>query len=271
MIHLWSEPTAEHADRNMPQEILTRLGSHISIHPWWLARAKYVEKKLQLQFQNKLISVLDVGCGWGVTLKHLEKCGHQVWGLDVGMAALNLLDGPGRRLILGDVENGHIPNEMHGKFDAVLALDVLEHLDFPELAIKNLIKLTRPGGLIIISVPAMMELWSEFDEIQGHRKRYDKKELSYLLESARELEDLRIGYCWPWLVTMARLTRLKKNSDHTHEQIIDPWKIYEKYVKPGPLIVRCLMKFGFRLSERQTMRGKARQGTSILATATRKI
>lgn len=270
MIEIWSEPTAAQADDNMPQEILTRLGSHISIHPWWHARAKIVEKKIQLHYQNKLISILDVGCGWGVTLKYLEKAGHEVWGLDVGIDALNLLDEPGRRLILGDVENGRIPEEMEGKFDAVLALDVLEHLDFPENALKNLIKLTRPGGLIMVTVPAMMELWSEFDEIQGHRKRYEKHELTQLFEKASELEGLQVVYCWPWLVTMAKLTRRKKISGCSHEKIIEPWKIYEKYVKPGPLVVRCLMKFGFRFSERQIMRGTALQGTTILATAIRK-
>lgn len=270
MIQVWSETTTDYADSKMPQEILTRLGSHISVHPWWHARARLVKKIIRLHFGLQLQKILDVGCGWGVTLKHLEAVGHDVWGLDIGHESLKLLDGPGRQLIQADIENGMIPDEMNGNFDCVMALDVLEHLDYPEEAVRNMIQLTRRGGLIIITVPAMMELWSEFDEIQAHRKRYAKHEVLELLEKMDDLKEIQLGYCWPWLVSVARWTRKKNIIQNKNVAEMDKWKTYEKYVKPGPWFYRYLLDRAFRLSENQTLRGKASYGTTILAVAIRK-
>lgn len=57
-------------------------------------------------------------------------------------------------------------------FDALLALDVIEHLDDDRGAVMRMASLLKPGGLAIISVPALPELFSDFDEVQGHRRRY---------------------------------------------------------------------------------------------------
>jgi 2-polyprenyl-3-methyl-5-hydroxy-6-metoxy-1,4-benzoquinol methylase len=145
MITIWSRPSIESAENHMPQEMLTKLGGHIAIHPWWQARARLVSKLISIHLPSGSKRILDVGCGWGVTLKHLEKQGHNVWGLDVGLESLQLLDGEKRNFILGDIENGMIPKQELGKFDVVLALDVLEHLDNPAIALEKITNLTRPG------------------------------------------------------------------------------------------------------------------------------
>jgi len=71
--------------------------------------------------------------------------------------------------------------EMHGDklgtYDAVFALNVVEHIKDDELAIENMIKLLKPGGKIIILVPAYQWLYNGFDVALEHFKRYTKSRL----------------------------------------------------------------------------------------------
>jgi 2-polyprenyl-3-methyl-5-hydroxy-6-metoxy-1,4-benzoquinol methylase len=71
--------------------------------------------------------------------------------------------------------------EMHGDklgtYDAVFALNVVEHIKDDKLAIENMIKLLKPGGKIIILVPAYQWLYNGFDVALEHFKRYTKSRL----------------------------------------------------------------------------------------------
>jgi SAM-dependent methyltransferase len=61
--------------------------------------------------------------------------------------------------------------------DLVSALDVLEHLDDDIQALREFYRVLRPGGLLLITVPAYRFLWSEHDEALMHRRRYVASEL----------------------------------------------------------------------------------------------
>ena len=124
MIECWSKGIA---DQNMAEEILLDLGPLVKRHPWWQARARLTLALLaDLQVRPPAL-VLDAGTGWGVTLLALEESGFRATGLDQSRSALEQLDRPDRRLIEADLNQplpGHAP-----QFDAVLALDLIEHLD----------------------------------------------------------------------------------------------------------------------------------------------
>ena len=269
MIEIWNESSPDHAEEHMPQEILTRLAGHVSQHPWWEARARLVARLIQLKLGRGKRRVLDVGCGWGVTLAYLEAQGHDVTGLDVGRSALQMLDSPDRHLILGDIERGPLPESAIGSFDVVLALDVLEHLDYDTAALKNLAQLVRPGGLVVVTVPARPDLWSEFDEIQGHRRRYVKEQLVGLFSKRPEFDDYHVSYCWPWLIGPARWTRRKGNESNQSVKR-DSWEIYEDHVRPVSWPVRVVMQAMFRFSERRILNRGEKDGTSLMAWAYRK-
>ena len=90
--------------------------------------------------------------------------------MDVSRRTLEQLDRPDRNLVEADLTR---PIDRQVKpFDAVLALDVIEHLDDDRAAVARLGSLARPGGIVIVSVPALPEMYTEFDGIQGHRRRY---------------------------------------------------------------------------------------------------
>ena len=63
-------------------------------------------------------------------------------------------------------------------------LDVIEHLDDDGLALKEAAHVLVPGGVVIVTVPAFMSLWSEHDVLNEHRRRYRRAELGSRLEQA---------------------------------------------------------------------------------------
>lgn len=263
MIEVWSEVGPTCANDHMPQEMLTRLRKHISRHPWWQARARLIARLIHDLLGPGPKSVIDVGCGWGVTLDYLEKQKHVVTGLDIGRNALEEIDQPSRNLILGNIENGPIPKSAQAAFDVVLALDVLEHLDDDRVALAHLLQLARPGGLVLVTVPAGMSLWSEFDDVQGHRKRYERAELENLFAENLELTQSKVAYCWPWLVWPAKLTRKQQKVAD-----ISPLKvrvnIYERYVRAPRWPMNWLMNLIFAMSEKAILRQTNRSGTTLL-------
>lgn len=81
-----------------------------------------------------------------------------------------------------DIEQNH--PELMGKFDTVFALNVVEHIPDHEQALKNAKKLLRPGGKVVILVPAFQFLFNGFDKQLDHQRRYTRKTLQKLIESS---------------------------------------------------------------------------------------
>lgn len=80
-----------------------------------------------------------------------------------------------------------------GQYDTVFALNVVEHIEDHNLAIKNCYSLLKPGGHIIILVPAYMALYNRFDKELGHFRRYTKSSLTQLI-SANQFEIIHARY-----------------------------------------------------------------------------
>lgn len=72
---------------------------------------------------------------------------------------------------------------LFGKFDAVFALNIIEHVENDDLALKNCLKLLRKGGKLVILVPAFMGLYNIFDEGLGHFRRYNRKSLEKIYQN----------------------------------------------------------------------------------------
>jgi 2-polyprenyl-6-hydroxyphenyl methylase/3-demethylubiquinone-9 3-methyltransferase len=128
-----------YADEDSPVALL-RAESRLR-NPWIGAR-------LEDAFGSRRCRVLDVGCGAGFLSNDLAVRGHEVTGIDVAADALAVAhahDGSGRvRYIEGDALA--LPFD-DGSFDAVCAMDLLEHLEAPDRAIAEASRVLAPGGL----------------------------------------------------------------------------------------------------------------------------
>ncbi|MBI4860114.1 MAG: methyltransferase domain-containing protein [Candidatus Riflebacteria bacterium] len=142
---------------------------------WFVSRTEllsfYLDELLRLPGEPVL---LDLGCGTGANLEILRRRGHPV-GLDSSRSALGfcrqrhltgLLHGDGARLGLRE-----------GAFDLITAMDSLEHIPDDVGTLRECLRVLKPGGQMLISVPAYGFLWSEHDEALHHVRRYSGAEL----------------------------------------------------------------------------------------------
>jgi SAM-dependent methyltransferase len=98
--------------------------------------------------------ILEVGCGRGATGKHLQEVlGCRVTGVELNPVVAEAARGVLHRVVVGDVEDEATVAELARRYDALLALELFEHLVEPELFLGRLRDLVRPGGRAVLSVP----------------------------------------------------------------------------------------------------------------------
>lgn len=113
--------------------------------------------------------VLDAGCGSGRTLDDLAARG-RVWGVDASPVAARAARERGHRDVRVATIQG-LPFE-DAQFDLVTCLDVIEHTPDDRESLAELLRVTRPGGLLVATVPAYPSLFSAHDLANGHYRRY---------------------------------------------------------------------------------------------------
>ena len=153
-------------------------------HWWYLGRrriiASLVEKICQtLKTPNP--SILDVGCGTGANLKMLAQYG-QTEGVDISSQAVDFCRQRGLDSVkLGAIE--HLPYD-DSLFVLVTALDVIEHLDDDVAGLREIRRVLRRDGRVLLFVPAFMFLWGVQDDVSNHRRRYTLPSLLKAVEAA---------------------------------------------------------------------------------------
>jgi SAM-dependent methyltransferase len=115
--------------------------------------------------------ILDAGCGGGAELADLAALGAAV-GLEPSPASRERALARGA----GEVVDGDLARLPFAadEFDLATTLDVLEHLDDDRAALVELRRVVRPGGALVVTVPAHPRLWSRHDELNHHRRRYTR-------------------------------------------------------------------------------------------------
>lgn len=136
--------------------------------------------------------VLDFGCGSGILVEELSRKGYQSYGLDISEEAIKFGKLQGiKNLGIIDAHKIDFPDNT---FDAVVTLDVLEHLEDEEWALNEISRVLKPGGTAVVMVPAYMFLWGVQDEVAHHYRRYTKGSLLKKIEKTPGLKVLRASY-----------------------------------------------------------------------------
>lgn len=143
---------------------------------------------------------LDIGAGNGFFLKSLTKLGFYGESIDISKNAVyfaqqELKDNKNVIVKQADIFKYH-PLK---KYDVIFCLEMLEHVKNDSLAIKNMFRLLKPGGKLIISSPAHMSKWSEIDTIKGHYRRYERQEIISKMKDAGFKSFQIFTYGFPFL------------------------------------------------------------------------
>jgi len=162
-----------------------------AFHFWFRGKRNLVWKLLGRYLPaGSVPRILDVGCGTGITLKALEDLGFAA-GVDSVEPALSFCRSRGiSRLVRSEAQA--LPFQDRG-FDVVLALDLIEHVREDRRVIAEAARVLRPGGHLLVTVPAFPFLFSSHDRALGHFRRYRKAELLEVLTSVG-LEVEKISY-----------------------------------------------------------------------------
>ncbi|MFA4015136.1 MAG: hypothetical protein RUDDFDWM_000209 [Candidatus Fervidibacterota bacterium] len=165
--------------------------------------------------------ILDVGCGTGGNLELLSSYGVCI-GIDISPLALSICkkhwDG---NLICADASSLPFRN---CSVDLVAALDVLEHLQDDVAALSEFWRILKPNGLLIMTVPAFMFLWSGHDVALRHFRRYTMSELKMKLRKAGFVtQKLSYAICplLPFVFIFRKLQLIAQHNMKKHTALIE--------------------------------------------------
>ena len=154
--------------------------------------------------------ILDLGCGTGVILGEMTQWAEPI-GLDISELALKFCQKRGLGNLV-QARGEHLPIQT-GSVDGVLALDIFEHIEDHNAAYKEAARVLKPGGALVLSVPAFRWLWGPHDVALMHFRRYTAAEMRRCLEDAGlQVERLSysVFYLFPVVVLVRVLEKLKR-------------------------------------------------------------
>lgn len=144
-------------------------------HHWWFkGRRRIIRGELDRLALPQRARILDAGCGSGSLLEGLSGYGN-VSGIEVDSELAQIA----RSRDHGEVRIGRIeqlPWESD-HFDLTTCLDVIEHTPDDQPPLRELWRVARPGGWLVLTVPAYPALWSYHDELNHHYRRYTRTSL----------------------------------------------------------------------------------------------
>jgi len=185
-------------EADFPREAFEAMNDIETMHFWSRARNVVIKAMLDLiPGTARSRSLLDVGCGTGSVSAWLRSLGYHTVGMDMWLDGLKYaasrLSAPG---ICCNAR--HMP--FRGCFDVVGLFDVIEHIEDDEELLRTSARALKSGGHLIVTVPADRRLWSPYDDVFGHKRRYTRAQLLAVLERAG-LTVQRVSYyntlLWP--------------------------------------------------------------------------
>lgn len=190
----------DRASISYPDEGLELLGGEAASGYWFDHRAAAVRRHLE---QLGVSSLWEVGAGTGTMAHRLRDSITEVVVVEPLPAGARAAAALGLPALCGTLADLRLPDR---SLDAVGAFDVLEHLDDPGTLTGEMFRVLRPGGIVIVTVPALPALWGDEDDAAGHRRRYRRATLGAGF-TGRGFRRVRTEYLYASLVPPAAALR----------------------------------------------------------------
>jgi SAM-dependent methyltransferase len=233
---------------------------------WWFASRTRALNTLMDQFlpQTADLRLLDVGCGAGNMIHHLRRYGH-VKGIEIDPRPVKMARQRGY-----DVDQFDATQPMpfaNDSFDAVTALDVIEHTHDDLAVLTDSYRVLKPGGQMIITVPALMWLWSHNDDINAHVRRYTAANLRQKLAQTG-FTVRRVTYSnffiFPLAAALILLRRFAQAKPELASHHLDQEE-YQVEMEPASPLVNALLTLVGKVEAALIRRVDLPIGTSLIA------
>jgi SAM-dependent methyltransferase len=239
-------------------ERLMKAMLEVDEHHWWYSgRRRIIRAELdQLPLAPGAV-ILDAGCGSGRTLEDLVAYG-EVHGIELDPEAAAVARARNR----GEVRTGRLerlPWE-DSYFDLITCLDVIEHTPDDRATLRELRRVSRPGGFLLVTVPAYQGLWSMHDVANHHYRRYSRARLRAAANDAG-WRVRRMTSFNGLLLAPAAAVRLAER-----RRLREPNGNYKPELTLGPEWLNAVLEQPLRLEARWLARGRTMPaGLSLLA------
>jgi len=238
-------------------------------HFWFTARNQVIAAALGWATQSLPAGfrTLEIGCGTGNVLRLLEKLSgaEKVVGMDRFAGGLRYARQRTQcALVQGDM---HAP-PFQTQFHLIGMFDVIEHFADERPALRDARALLAPGGKLLLTVPALMGLWSYADEFAGHQRRYDRRQLTEKLMAA----GFSVDYVSYFMATTYPMMWLKRRATSWSHQTHSPAEARDLFLaelRPVPIVNGILRWLAGKEAALIASRRVLPFGTSLLAVATR--
>lgn len=167
----------------MDRIVYDRMAAHDSTHWWYRARREilfdYLTREAALPRDAR---ILEIGCGTGHNLPMLARFG-SVEAIEIDPVARGIAsERLGKPVSAAPLPE--LPGIERGAYDLIAVLDVVEHIEDDVAALKAMRDCLKPGGKILITVPAHQWMWSAHDVVNHHHRRYSKASLGSAISAA---------------------------------------------------------------------------------------
>ncbi len=220
---------------------------------WWYESRRRLINLLIKKYCQPCFTALDIGCGTGANMRVLQNLCNQVSGIDYSNDAIRYC----KKNKLFNVKKGSITKIPYKSesFDLILCSDVLEHVNDKQ-AIKEMYRVLKKEGHLILMVPAFNSLWNDNDDLSEHLRRYRAPELQKLLRSFH-LKKLTywnaLMFAPAWL-----LSKKQKMFPSEHKQ---------NNLNLVPKFANNILKLWFGIENPLAAHAKLPFGTSVIAVA----
>jgi SAM-dependent methyltransferase len=174
-------------------------------------------------------TVLEIGAGHGTMTQLLIRKQHAVVASELSERCIGVLQDrfagePSVSVLHGDIGAA----EAGAPYDSVLMINVLEHIEDSGGALRQIAGLLKPGGSLVVWVPAFDLLYSEFDRKIGHHRRYRRRQLQAELDGAgletRDIRYANMAGAFGWLLVARILKRTPTGGR--------PVEIHDRWILP---------------------------------------
>jgi SAM-dependent methyltransferase len=184
---------------------VTKLAKLEDRHWWYGERRVLLSRMILARFPGGTegLVAVDIGAAAGGNTRVMRDLGMYAVPVEFGAAGAKLAHGRGLPALQADAVR--LPMKS-ATIDLVVAFDVLEHIVDDAAALREVERVLRPGGCLLVTVPADMDLWSAHDEAVGHVRRYSYEALSDVTTAA----GLQVDSIRSWNVILKRVVALRR-------------------------------------------------------------
>ena len=168
-------------------------------HFWFHGFRAYIAPAIQeIAAGRRGLRIIDCGCGTGFNLKTLLIPHGRAFGFDLVPEGIRRAHAVGRPVVRADIQ--HIPFTS-GSFDLATSFDVIQSVPDDRAALREMARLLKPGGHVVLNVTAMDLLRGDHSDVWGELRRYTPERAARLIEDAG-LEVVRISYLFGSLLPL---------------------------------------------------------------------